>query len=65
MEAHDGQTFLDVIVGQTQALRARYGVALPLMLMDTDATREATLAALARDRRASKRRPGRRTSCRA
>jgi UTP--glucose-1-phosphate uridylyltransferase len=35
-----------VIVGQTQALRARYGVQLPLILMDSDATRAATLAAL-------------------
>jgi UTP--glucose-1-phosphate uridylyltransferase len=43
---HDGRTFLDVIVGQAKALRARYGVQLPLILMDSDATRDATLAAL-------------------
>jgi UTP--glucose-1-phosphate uridylyltransferase len=46
IEVHGGHTFLDVIVGQTQALRARYGVKLPLILMDSDATREATLKAL-------------------
>jgi UTP--glucose-1-phosphate uridylyltransferase len=47
IEVHGGQTFLDVIVGQAKALRARYGVQLPLILMDSDATRAATLAALA------------------
>jgi UTP--glucose-1-phosphate uridylyltransferase len=46
IEVHGGHTFLDVIVGQAKALRARYGVQLPLILMDSDATREATLAAL-------------------
>src|SRR3984885_12674361 len=46
IEVHGGHTFLDVIVGKAQALRARYGVKLPLILMDSDATREATLAAL-------------------
>ena len=46
IKVHGGHTFLDVIVGQTQALRARYGVKLPLILMDSDATREATLEAL-------------------
>ena len=47
MEARDGRTFLDIIVGQTLHLRRRYGVALPLVLMDSDATREPTLRALA------------------
>jgi UTP--glucose-1-phosphate uridylyltransferase len=47
IEVHGGHTFLEVIVGQSKALRARYGVQLPLILMDSDATREATLAALA------------------
>ena len=47
MEARDGRSFLDIIVGQTLALRARHGVALPLVLMDSEATREPTLAALA------------------
>jgi UTP--glucose-1-phosphate uridylyltransferase len=47
IEVHAGHTFLDVIVGQAKALRARYGAQLPLILMDSDATRDATLAALA------------------
>jgi UTP--glucose-1-phosphate uridylyltransferase len=46
IKVHGRHTFLDVIVGQAQALRARYGVMLPLILMDSDATREATLDAL-------------------
>lgn len=47
LEARDGHTFLDIIVGQTLALRRRHGVGLPLELMDSEATREATRAALA------------------
>jgi UTP--glucose-1-phosphate uridylyltransferase len=47
MEARDGRSFLDIIIGQTVALRRRYGVGLPLVLMDSEATREATRAALA------------------
>ena len=58
IEVHEGDTFLDVIVGQAQALRARYGVKLPLILMDSDATREATLAGAGRDRRRRQRRAG-------
>ena len=46
MEARDGRSFLDIIVGQTLALRRRHGVALPLVLMDSEATRDATLEAL-------------------
>ena len=38
---------LDIIVGQTLALRRRYDVALPLVLMDSESTREPTLEALA------------------
>ena len=45
--AHDGLTFLDIIVGQTLALRRRFGVRLPLIFMNSQATHEATLAALA------------------
>jgi UTP--glucose-1-phosphate uridylyltransferase len=45
--AHQGLTFLDIIIGQTLALRKRYGVRLPLLLMNSQATRKATLAALA------------------
>ncbi len=44
----DGQTFLDVIAGQTLALRKRHGVDLPLVLMNSFRTREASLAILER-----------------
>jgi UTP--glucose-1-phosphate uridylyltransferase len=47
MEARDGRSFLEIIVAQTLALRRRYGVALPLVLMDSESTREPTLEALA------------------
>jgi UTP--glucose-1-phosphate uridylyltransferase len=46
LEARDGRTFLDVIIGQTLALRRSYGVRLPLVLMNSDATREPTRQAL-------------------
>jgi UTP--glucose-1-phosphate uridylyltransferase len=46
MEARDGLSFLDIIIGQTLALRRRYDVALPLVLMDSESTREPTLQAL-------------------
>jgi UTP--glucose-1-phosphate uridylyltransferase len=46
VEARDGRTFLDIIIGQTLALRRRYGAALPLLLMDSEATRKETLQAL-------------------
>jgi UTP--glucose-1-phosphate uridylyltransferase len=46
MEARDGRSFLDIIVGQTIALRRRHGVTLPLVLMDSESTRTATLEAL-------------------
>ena len=48
VEARDGKSFLEIIVAQTLALRRRHGVRLPLVLMDSQATREATLDALAR-----------------
>lgn len=48
VEARDGHSFLDIIVGQTLALRRRYGVRLPLVLMNSQATREETLRALER-----------------
>src|SRR5579864_3599337 len=35
--AHDGLTFLDIIIGQTLALRRRFGVRLPLLLMNSQA----------------------------
>ena len=44
--AREGKTFLDIIVGQTLALRRRYGVRLPLLLMNSQATRADTLRAL-------------------
>jgi UTP--glucose-1-phosphate uridylyltransferase len=46
VEVRDGRSFLDIIVGQTLALRKRYGVRLPLVLMDSQATRGDTLRAL-------------------
>lgn len=48
LEARDGKSFLEIIIGQTLALRRRYGVRLPLILMNSDVTREPTLEALAR-----------------
>ena len=42
----DGLTFLDVIAGQTLALRKRHGVDLPLVLMNSFRTRDASLAVL-------------------
>ncbi len=46
VEARDGRSFLDIIIGNTLALRARYGVRLPLVLMNSQATRAETLEAL-------------------
>jgi UTP--glucose-1-phosphate uridylyltransferase len=46
VEARDGKTFLDIIIGQTVALRRRYDIALPLLLMDSEATQRETLDAL-------------------
>jgi UTP--glucose-1-phosphate uridylyltransferase len=48
IEAKDGLTFLDVIVGQVLALRERFGARVPLVLMDSFATRDHSLAALER-----------------
>jgi len=48
VEARDGRSFLEIIVGQTLALRRNHGVRLPLVLMNSEATREATLQALNR-----------------
>jgi UTP--glucose-1-phosphate uridylyltransferase len=48
IEARDGCSFLDIIVGQTLALRHHHGVSLPLVLMNSDTTRAATVAALAK-----------------
>jgi UTP--glucose-1-phosphate uridylyltransferase len=48
IEAKDGLTFLDVIVRQVLGLRERYRARLPLVLMNSFATRDDSLAALAR-----------------
>jgi len=47
VQAREGRSFLDIIIGQTLSLRRRYGARLPLLLMDSEATREETLRALA------------------
>ena len=46
VEAKAGRSFLEIIVGQTLHLRERYGVRLPLVLMNSEATRAATERAL-------------------
>ena len=48
IEAKAGQTFLDIIVGQVLGLRERFGARVPLVLMNSFATREDSLAALRR-----------------
>ena len=48
IEAKDGLTFLDVIVGQVLGLRERFGARVPLVLMNSFATRDDSLAALER-----------------
>jgi UTP--glucose-1-phosphate uridylyltransferase len=47
LTAREGRTFLDIIVGQTLTLRRRHGVRLPLVLMNSDATRAPSTEALA------------------
>ena len=47
IEARDGLSFLDVIARQVLALRERTGARLPLVLMNSPRTREASLRALA------------------
>src|SRR5215208_2816440 len=46
LEVKDGHTFLDVIVRQVLDLRERHGADIPLVFMDSFATRDDTLAAL-------------------
>ncbi len=48
IEAREGHTFLDVIIGQVLALRERHRVRLPLLLMNSEATRRETDEALRR-----------------
>jgi len=47
IEAKEGLTFLDIIVGQVLELRERFAARLPLVLMNSFATRDDSLAALA------------------
>jgi len=47
LPVRDGRTFLDLIVEQVRWVRHRYDVRLPLLLLDSRHTRDATLAALA------------------
>jgi UTP--glucose-1-phosphate uridylyltransferase len=46
IEAKDGKTFLDIVVGQVLGLRERFGTRVPLVLMNSFATREDSLEAL-------------------
>jgi UTP--glucose-1-phosphate uridylyltransferase len=48
VQARDGRSFLDFIASQTIALRRRHRVRLPLVLMNSEATRTQTLDALRR-----------------
>jgi UTP--glucose-1-phosphate uridylyltransferase len=48
LEVKEGLTFLDVIVRQILDLRERHGAPVPLLLMNSFATRDDTLAALER-----------------
>ena len=47
LEVKGGMTFLDLAIAQVLALRERHGVRLPLLLMNSFATREASMAAVA------------------
>jgi UTP--glucose-1-phosphate uridylyltransferase len=46
LQAREGHRFLDIIIGQLIALRQRHGIRLPLVLMNSEATRAETLEAL-------------------
>jgi UTP--glucose-1-phosphate uridylyltransferase len=48
LEVKDGLSFLDIIVRQVLHLRERHGARIPLVLMNSFATRDDTLAALER-----------------
>jgi UTP--glucose-1-phosphate uridylyltransferase len=48
LEVKDGHTFLDLIVRQVLHLRERHGADMPLVFMNSFATRDDTLAALER-----------------
>jgi UTP--glucose-1-phosphate uridylyltransferase len=46
VDAREGRTFLDIIIGQIEALRAKNRVRLPLVLMNSPATQSETMRAL-------------------
>jgi UTP--glucose-1-phosphate uridylyltransferase len=46
VEVREGHSFLDIIIGQSAGLRRRYGIELPLLLMNSEATQKQTQAAL-------------------
>jgi UTP--glucose-1-phosphate uridylyltransferase len=46
IEAKAGQSFLDIVIGQVMSLRERFDARVPLVLMDSFATCEDSLAAL-------------------
>jgi UTP--glucose-1-phosphate uridylyltransferase len=46
VEVREGHSFLDIIMGQVAALRRRTGIRLPLLLMNSEATRDRTEEAL-------------------
>ena len=48
LPVHEGRSFLDLIVTQVMAVRRQLGVSLPLVLMNSFATQDATAAALAK-----------------
>ena len=48
IDAKEGKTFLDIVVGQVLGLRERFGARVPLVLMNSFATRDDSLAALRR-----------------
>jgi UTP--glucose-1-phosphate uridylyltransferase len=48
LQVKDGLSFLDIVVRQVLVLRGRFGARLPLVLMNSFASREDTLAALER-----------------
>jgi UTP--glucose-1-phosphate uridylyltransferase len=47
LPVHDGLSFLDLAVAQVRSAREKYGVRLPLLLMNSFRTRKDSLAALA------------------
>ena len=48
LPVRDGRNFLDILVAQVMDARSRYGVRMPLVLMDSFRTRDDSLAALAK-----------------